>query len=199
MSAWWIPKHLISKCLSSSSFCDSLPEFVGDSSDFLHWALCLWTKHGLTILCMKQSNSRSSGNSLICTLQKKPRSFIQQGKPYLFLQSNSNGNADLLPPKKAKVLQSTGNKISLFCFDANGILLVDSLQNGHTVTGWYYATLCFLWTNLTLSKKVSIKEVIKINLTPKVSSELIKRENLHQAWAGNWWRKGWTLWVHHLV
>ena len=49
--------------------------------------------------------------------------------------------------------------------------------------------LSFLWTNLTLSERVCIKE-IKINLTPKVSSELVKYENLHQVRAKNRQRKG---------
>ena len=50
--------------------------------------------------------------------------------------------------------------------------------------------LSFLWTNLTLSERVCIKEIIKINLTPKVSFELVKYENLHQVWAENQQRKG---------
>ena len=50
--------------------------------------------------------------------------------------------------------------------------------------------LSFFWTNLTLSERVCIKEIIKINLTPKVSSELVKYENLHQVRAENWQRKG---------
>ena len=49
--------------------------------------------------------------------------------------------------------------------------------------------LSFLWRNLTLSERVCIKEIIKINLTPKVSFELVKYENLHQVWAKNWQRK----------
>ena len=50
--------------------------------------------------------------------------------------------------------------------------------------------LSFLWTNLTLSERVCIKEIIKINLTPKVSSELVKYKNLHQVRAKNRQRKG---------
>ena len=50
--------------------------------------------------------------------------------------------------------------------------------------------LSFLWTNLTLSERVCIKEIIKINLTPKVSSELVKYENLHQVRAEKRQRKG---------
>ena len=50
--------------------------------------------------------------------------------------------------------------------------------------------LSFLWTNLTLSERVCIKEIIKINLTPKVSSELVKYENLHQVRAENRQKKG---------
>ena len=50
--------------------------------------------------------------------------------------------------------------------------------------------LSFLWTNLTLSERVCIKEIIKINLTPKVSSELVKYKNLHQVRAENRQRKG---------
>ena len=50
--------------------------------------------------------------------------------------------------------------------------------------------LSFLWTNLTLSERVCIKEIIKINLTPKVSFELVKYENLHQVRAENRQRKG---------
>ena len=50
--------------------------------------------------------------------------------------------------------------------------------------------LSFLWTNLTLPQRVCIKEIIKINLTPKVSFELVKYENLHQVRAENWQRKG---------
>ena len=45
--------------------------------------------------------------------------------------------------------------------------------------------LSFLWTNLTLSERACIKEIIKINLTPRVSSELVKYENLHQVRAEN--------------
>ena len=50
--------------------------------------------------------------------------------------------------------------------------------------------LSFLWTNITLSERVCIKEIIKINLTPKVSFELVKYENLHQVRAKNRQRKG---------
>ena len=48
--------------------------------------------------------------------------------------------------------------------------------------------LSFLWTNLTLSERVCIKEIIKINLTPKVTFELVKYKNVHQVWAENWQR-----------
>ena len=50
--------------------------------------------------------------------------------------------------------------------------------------------LGFLWTNLTLSERVCVKEIIKINLTLKVSFELVKYENLHQVRAENRQRKG---------
>ena len=50
--------------------------------------------------------------------------------------------------------------------------------------------LSFLWTNLTLSERLCIKEILKINLTPKVSSELVKYENLHQIRAENQQKKG---------
>ena len=52
------------------------------------------------------------------------------------------------------------------------------------------AGLSFLWTNLTLSERVSIKEIIKINLTPKVSFKLVKYEHLHQVRAETRQRKG---------
>ncbi|MCB4747997.1 MAG: hypothetical protein LGB54_05305, partial [Sulfurovum sp.] len=41
-----------------------------------------------------------------------------------------------------------------------------------------------------LSERVCIKEIIKINLAPKVSFELVKYENLHQVRAENRQRKG---------
>ena len=50
--------------------------------------------------------------------------------------------------------------------------------------------LNFLWTNLTLFERVCIKEIIKINLTTKVSFELVKYEHLHQVRAKNRQRKG---------
>ena len=54
----------------------------------------------------------------------------------------------------------------------------------------YFFRFRFSLTNLTLSERVCIKELIKIKLTPKVSSELVKYENLHQVRAENWQRKG---------
>ena len=56
--------------------------------------------------------------------------------------------------------------------------------------------LSFPWTNLTLSERVCIKEIIKINLTPKVSFELVKYENLHQVRAKKSAKEGWTFRVH---
>ena len=56
--------------------------------------------------------------------------------------------------------------------------------------------LSFLWTNLTLSERVCIKEIIKINLTPKVSSELVKYENLHPNPGRKSAKEGWTFQVH---
>ena len=46
-------------------------------------------------------------------------------------------------PKKAKVTPSAGKVMASVFWDADGIILVDYLEKGRTVTGQYYASL--LW------------------------------------------------------
>ena len=45
------------------------------------------------------------------------------------------------PPKKAKTVPSAGKVMVSVFWDADGILLIDYLQNGQTINGTYYASL----------------------------------------------------------
>ena len=45
------------------------------------------------------------------------------------------------PPKKAKTVPSAGKVMASVFWDAYGILLIDYLQKGQTITGAYYASL----------------------------------------------------------
>lgn len=45
------------------------------------------------------------------------------------------------PPKKARVVQSANKVMASIFWDADGILLIDFLERGHTVTGEYYSNL----------------------------------------------------------
>ena len=56
--------------------------------------------------------------------------------------------------------------------------------------------LSFLWTNLTLSKRVCIKEIIKINLTPSVSFGVSKIWKFTPSPGRKSAEEGWTFRVH---
>ena len=45
------------------------------------------------------------------------------------------------PPKKAKSVPSAGKVMATVFWDAEGILLIDYLEKGKTITGVYYANL----------------------------------------------------------
>lgn len=45
------------------------------------------------------------------------------------------------PPRKFRVVPSAGKIMATIFWDADGILMVDFLERGHTITGFYYANL----------------------------------------------------------
>lgn len=56
-------------------------------------------------------------------------------------QSKQWKHADSPPPKKAKAVRSAGKVMASVFWDAKGILLIDYLPTGQTITGQYYANL----------------------------------------------------------
>ena len=44
-------------------------------------------------------------------------------------------------PKKAKTVPSTGKVMAKIFWDSHGIILIDYLQKGKTITGKYYSSL----------------------------------------------------------
>ena len=86
---------------------------------------------------------------------------------YAWEKSNSwgNGNTYLTPSKQVKVVQSAGKVMALVFWDADGILMVDFLQKGHTVTGQYYETL--VWQ-------------LRDNIMARQRGKLIKGVRFHQ-------------------
>ena len=56
-------------------------------------------------------------------------------------QSKQWKHVDSPPPKKAKTVQSAGKVMASVFWDAKGILLIDYLPRGQTITGQYYANL----------------------------------------------------------
>ena len=56
-------------------------------------------------------------------------------------QSKQWKHADSPPPKKAKAVRSAGKVMASVFWDAKGILLIDYLSTGQTITGQYYANL----------------------------------------------------------
>ena len=44
-------------------------------------------------------------------------------------------------PKKAKTVPSAGKVMATIFWDSHGIILIDYLQKGKTITGEYYASL----------------------------------------------------------
>ena len=72
---------------------------------------------------------------------------------YAWEKSNSwgNGNTYLTPSKQVKVVQSAGKVMALVFWDADGILMVEFLQRGHTVTGQYCVTLLWqMWDHFSV-------------------------------------------------
>ena len=56
------------------------------------------------------------------------------------------------PPKKAKTVPSAGKVMASVFWDADGILLIDYLQNGQMINGTYYASLL-----MQLREKIKLK------------------------------------------
>ena len=53
-------------------------------------------------------------------------------------QSKQWKHVDSPPPKKAKAIQSAGKVMASVFWDEKGILLIDYLPTGQTITGQYY-------------------------------------------------------------
>ena len=51
------------------------------------------------------------------------------------------------PPKKAKVVRSTGKVMFIVFFDIRGIILAHAVPQGLTVTGKYYSKVCIIYLN----------------------------------------------------
>ena len=66
------------------------------------------------------------------------------------------------PPRKAKVVTSAGQIMASVFWDAEGVLLIDYLSKGSTVTGQYYSDL--LW---------QLREQIKVKRRGKLSRGVI--------------------------
>ncbi|XP_076068328.1 histone-lysine N-methyltransferase SETMAR-like [Oratosquilla oratoria] len=69
--------------------------------------------------------------------------WVHHYQPETKEQSKQWKHASSPTPKKAKVTVSAGKVMASVCFfwDGRGVLLVDYLSKGHTITGQYYADL----------------------------------------------------------
>ena len=57
-------------------------------------------------------------------------------------------------PKKAKTLFSAGKAMATVFWDSHGIILIDYLQKGKTITGVYYASDVDLCSNYYLESRL---------------------------------------------
>ncbi|XP_011873175.1 PREDICTED: histone-lysine N-methyltransferase SETMAR-like [Vollenhovia emeryi] len=64
--------------------------------------------------------------------------WVHNYKPEVKQQST---HSDSPPPKKTKVVPSTGKVVASIFWDAKGILLIDYLPEGRTISGEYYTSL----------------------------------------------------------
>ena len=67
--------------------------------------------------------------------------WIHQFQPETKQQSKQGKHLISPPPKEAKTGVSAGNVMASIFLDVEGVLLVDYLGKGHSITGVYYADL----------------------------------------------------------
>jgi histone-lysine N-methyltransferase SETMAR len=67
--------------------------------------------------------------------------WVHHFQPEMKEQSKQWKHPTSPPPKKAKAVMSAGKVMASVFWDSEGVLLVDYLQKGHTITGTYYADL----------------------------------------------------------
>ena len=67
--------------------------------------------------------------------------WVHHFQPETKLQLKQWKHLDYPPPKEAKTGMSAGNVMASIFWDAEGMLLVDYLDKGHTITRAYYANI----------------------------------------------------------
>ena len=80
-------------------------------------------------------------NSFLRRFVTMDDTWVHHFQPETKQQSKQWKHLVSLPPKKVKIVMSA-DKVMAFIFqDGEGVLLVDYLEKGHTITGAYFADL----------------------------------------------------------
>ena len=66
-------------------------------------------------------------------------------------------------PKKAKTVPSTGKVMATIYWESHGIILMDYLQKGKTITGGYYASLLDLFGAILKEKRPHLAKKVLIH------------------------------------
>ncbi|XP_066994420.2 histone-lysine N-methyltransferase SETMAR [Anabrus simplex] len=137
-----------------------IAEAVGMSSERIYYILteelgmkkltARWVSRLLTLdnkrtrlKMSKQSLARFQCNQqdFLCRFVTTDETWVHYYTPETKQQSKQWKHADSPPPKKAKAVRSAGKVMASVFWDAKGILLIDYLPTGQTITGQYYANL----------------------------------------------------------
>lgn len=99
-------------------------------------------KHARLAICRELSDRAAENQedffNRIITMDE---SWVHHYDPETKEASKQWKHTDSPPPKKFKVRPSAGKVMLSVFWDAKGILLIDFLEHGHTITGDYYANL----------------------------------------------------------
>ena len=101
--------------------------------------LTLAQKRQRTVLCEQQSNFRADEKLFIESYVTIDETWVHHYDPETRIQSMQWKHKDSWTPKKLKVLPSAGKVLLSVFMDAQGVIMVDYLQRGATITGLYYA------------------------------------------------------------
>ena len=97
----------------------------------------IWTLISRDCLDRFQQNSTNFLRRFITS----DETWVHHYTPETKQQSKQWKHADSPPPKKAKSVLSAGKVMASIFWDAKGILLIDYLPKGQTITGEYYSNL----------------------------------------------------------
>ena len=104
--------------------------------------LTLAQKRQRTVLCEQHlTNFRADKKIFIERYVTMDETWVQHYDPETKIQSIQWKHKGSPTPKKFKVLPSAGKVLLSVFWDAQGVIMVDYLQRGATITGLYYADL----------------------------------------------------------